>query len=78
MIESEKIKIALEMLNLIIEIDEFKGRWEQLDQITPDRLNALKKVATIESIGSSTRIEGAQLSDREVEADPFRLLSEPR
>lgn len=34
----------------------------------PDRLLALRKVATIESIGSSTRIEGSKLSDREVEA----------
>lgn len=37
----------------------------------PDRLSALRRVATIESIGSSTRIEGSKLSDREVE----RLLS---
>src|SRR5262249_16268879 len=35
-------------------------------------LSSLKRVATIESIGSSTRIEGAKLSDREIE----RLLSE--
>jgi Fic family protein len=34
-------------------------------------LKALRRVATIESIGSSTRIEGSKLSDREVE----RLLS---
>jgi len=37
----------------------------------PERLSALRRVATIESIGSSTRIEGSRLSDREVE----RLLS---
>lgn len=35
------------------------------------RLVALRRVATIESIGSSTRIEGSKLSDRGVE----RLLS---
>ncbi len=32
-----------------------------------ERLNALRQAATIESIGSSTRIEGSQLTDREVE-----------
>lgn len=32
-----------------------------------DRLSALRRVATLESIGSSTRIEGSKLSDREVE-----------
>ncbi len=35
--------------------------------MAPDRLNALLRVATIESIGSSTRIEGSKLSDRDVE-----------
>ena len=34
--------------------------------LAPDRLSALRRVATIESIGSSTRIEGSKLSDREV------------
>jgi Fic family protein len=41
--------------------------------LSPERLSALKRVATIESIGSSTRIEGSKLSDREVE----KLLSKP-
>lgn len=39
--------------------------------ITPERLSSLRRVATIESIGSSTRIEGARLTDRDVE----KLLS---
>src|ERR1022692_4189732 len=44
-----------------------QGAWRALGTIAPDRLNALRRVATIESIGSSTRIEGSKLSDREVE-----------
>jgi Fic family protein len=63
--------ITPEILTLISGIDEFKGAWRALGAIAPERLQALRKVATIESIGSSTRIEGAKLSDREVE----RLLS---
>ncbi|CAN5660129.1 Fic family protein [soil metagenome] len=59
---------TLEMLRLVGEIDEFKGAWTLLSNISPDRLAALKHVATIESIGSSTRIEGAALSDQQVEA----------
>lgn len=55
------------LVKLIAEIDEFKGKWEALKTLSPDRLSALRKVATIESIGSSTRIEGAKLSDAEVE-----------
>ncbi len=61
------LQITPEMLNLIAEIDEFKGSWRALGTLAPERLAALKKVATIESIGSSTRIEGARLSDRQIE-----------
>jgi hypothetical protein len=56
-----------EFVQLIAEIDEFKGRWEALNQLSPDRLLALRKVATIESVGSSTRIEGAKLTDVQIE-----------
>ncbi len=63
--------ITAEMLMLIGEIDEFKGKWSHLGRLAPERLQSLRKVATIESIGSSTRIEGARLSDRDVE----KLLS---
>ena len=56
-----------DIVKLIAEIDEFKGRWQALKTLSPERLNALRKVATIESIGSSTRIEGAKLTDAQVE-----------
>jgi Fic family protein len=59
--------ITPELLRLISEIDEFKGSWRELQHIIPERLAALRRVATIESIGSSTRIEGVKFTDREVE-----------
>jgi len=64
----EGFRPTLEMLRLVGELDEFKGAWRLLSNISPERLAALKHVATIESIGSSTRIEGAALSDEQVEA----------
>lgn len=67
MLRSDTIQITLEILSLIARIDEFKGAWRALGTLAPDRLSALRRVATIESIGSSTRIEGSKLSDREVE-----------
>lgn len=67
MIRETTIAIDSQVLNLIAELDEFKGRWALLGRLAPDKLQALRRVATIESIGSSTRIEGAKLSDREVE-----------
>lgn len=67
------LTITPEMLSLIAELDEFKGTWRAISTLAPERLAALRKVATIESIGSSTRIEGARLTDREVEALLSRL-----
>lgn len=73
-LELSTLRITPEILSLIAEIDEFKGAWRALGRIAPDRLSSLRRVATIESIGSSTRIEGAKLSDRNVE----KLLSNLR
>jgi len=70
-ISTASLVITPQMLSLIAEIDEFKGAWRALGTLAPDRLSALRRVATIESIGSSTRIEGSKLSDNDVE----RLLS---
>ena len=68
MIQTHSLTITSEILKIISEIDEFKGAWRALGTLAPERLSALRHVATIESIGSSTRIEGSKLSDREVEA----------
>ena len=67
MLKTDTIQITPEILNLIARIDEFKGAWRAMGTLAPDRLSALRRVATIESIGSSTRIEGSKLSDRDVQ-----------
>src|SRR5246127_1603553 len=69
--EIRNITITPEILKLIGEIDEFKGRWKVMESLAPEKLTTLRHIATIESVGSSTRIEGAKLSDPEVE----KLLS---
>jgi Fic family protein len=61
------VNITKKMLRIIAEVDEFKGEWKAIGRLAPERLDALKKVATIESIGSSTRIEGVKLTDKEIE-----------
>ena len=71
MLRTDSLHITPEILSLIARIDEFKGAWRALGTLAPERLSALRRVATIESIGSSTRIEGSKLTDREVE----KLLS---
>jgi Fic family protein len=59
--------ITPEILRLIAELDEFKGQWRMIRSLSPEKLTSLRKVATIESVGSSTRIEGSKLTDRQVE-----------
>ncbi|RDU99757.1 Fic family protein [Trinickia dinghuensis] len=71
MFRIDTLQITPEVLRLVAGIDEFKGAWRAVGTLAPDRLSALRRVATIESIGSSTRIEGSKLNDRDVE----RLLS---
>ncbi|MDG0023340.1 Fic family protein [Trinickia sp. Y13] len=71
MFRTDTLQITPEILSLVARLDEFKGAWRALGTLAPDRLSALRRVATIESIGSSTRIEGSKLNDRDV----GRLLS---
>ena len=67
MINLKALKVDSEMLSIIAEIDEFKGSWNVLYKEEPEQLRTLRTLATIESIGSSNRIEGNKLSDKEVE-----------
>ena len=58
MLTTDTLQITPEILSLIARIDEFKGAWRALGTLAPDRLTALRQVATIESIGSS-KLTGA-------------------
>lgn len=61
-----QMRIGPSLLRRIAEVDEFKGRWQALGKLAPERLTSLRKIATVESVASSTRIEGVTLSDEEV------------
>lgn len=54
------------IIKLISEIDLYKGKWNSIEKQENIYLKELRKIATIESIGSSTRIEGATLTDQEI------------
>ena len=72
MINIKDIKITPQMLSQIAEIEAFKASWTGLARLRPEQLKTLRKISTIESIGSSNRIEGNKMSDEEVE----KLLSQ--
>jgi len=59
-------KTNQQILKLISYIDSFKGKWNIVEQKENVYLKELRKIAAIESIGSSTRIEGAQLTNEEI------------
>jgi Fic family protein len=62
------IVITPDILRKIAEIDTFKGSWNSGGiKIEPEQLKTMKRIATIESIGSSNRIEGNKLNDIDVE-----------
>ena len=66
-----KISFNINTMQKIIQsvgkIDAFKGKWSGIENKNDRYLRELRKIATIESIGSSTRIEGAILTDEEVQ-----------
>ena len=63
------IKITPEMLTKIADIDYFNGIWRGgFCNIGREQLKVMKRIATIESVGSSNRIEGNKMSDNEIEA----------
>ncbi len=66
-------RLTQEHSRLVARIDGFRDVWRTLALLAPDRLSTLQHVATIESIGSSNRIEGNTLSDAEVAALLQRL-----
>lgn len=51
----------------IAKIDELKGQWTGGVHLSPQILGRLKQSVLITSTGASTRIEGARLSDEDVE-----------
>ena len=55
------------ILNLISQIDLYRGKWNIIEKQENLYLKELRKIATIESIGSSTRIEGGTLTNKEIE-----------
>ncbi|GHT57519.1 cell division protein Fic [Bacteroidia bacterium] len=54
------------VMQLIAAIDEYRGKWNVVEKRENRYLKELRKIATIESIGSSTRIEGSTMTDEEV------------
>jgi Fic family protein len=62
------LNIDWELIRLISQIDRFDASWTSIEKKEGQSLKQLKTIATVRSVGASTRIEGSKMSDEEVEA----------
>lgn len=62
-----KIDLTWELIDLISQLDRFDASWAAIERKEGQSLKQLKSIATVRSVGASTRIEGSAMSDEEVE-----------
>lgn len=55
------------LIGVISHIDRFDASWTAIEKKEGQSLKQLKSIATVRSVGASTRIEGSKMSDEEVE-----------
>ena len=67
LVHTFKINIDWELIRLISQIDRFDASWTTIEKKEGQSLKQLKSIATVRSVGASTRIEGSKMSDEEVE-----------
>ncbi len=62
-----RLNIDWELISLISQIDRFDASWTSIEKREGQSLKQLKSIATVRSVGASTRIEGSKMSNEEVE-----------
>jgi len=62
-----RLNIDWELIRLISQIDRFDASWTSIEKREGQSLKQLKSIATVRSVGASTRIEGSKMSNEEVE-----------
>lgn len=60
-------RVSAAQVSAIAQIDELKGSWVGGLRLSPQTLGRLKRSVLVTSTGASTRIEGANLSDEDIE-----------
>ena len=60
------LPISALSVSLIAQIHEHKGALRSMSLLTPEKLQSLRQIATLESVGASMRLGSVDLSDAEV------------
>ena len=63
-----KLNLDWHLLRIISKIDRFDASWTSIEKRERQSLKQLKSIATVRSVGASTRIEGSRMSNEEVKA----------
>lgn len=67
LVHTFKLNLDWKLVGLISQIDRFDASWTSIEKKEGQSLKQLKSIATVRSVGASTRIEGSRMSDEEVE-----------
>lgn len=61
------LSLTMKLWAEISKVDRFDAAWSQIEKREGQTLKQLKAMATVRSVGASTRIEGSKMTDAEVE-----------
>ncbi len=61
------LELTMKLMNEISKVDRFDAFWSQIEKREGQSLKQLRAIATVRSVGASTRIEGSKMTDTEVE-----------
>ena len=63
-----RLNLDWNLLKTVSKIDRFDASWSGIEKREGQSLKHLKNIATVRSVGASTRIEGSKMSNEEVKA----------
>jgi Fic family protein len=61
------LNINWSLISVISKIDRYDAEWTTIEKKEGRSLKELKSIATVRSVGASTRIEGSKMSDKEID-----------
>ena len=74
-INTVNLDLNFELINKLSSIDRFSGEWSNIERREGiHTLKQLKSIATVQSVGASTRIEGSKLTNDEIQILLFENL----
>jgi Fic family protein len=62
------LKLDWKLIAEISKVDRFDASWTAIEKREGQTLKQLRSIATVRSVGASTRIEGSKMTDQQVEA----------